>query len=177
MFAFPKKYYSVESGIGHSFADDNACVSTVYATILVGRHLFNWRTAHIVSTAWQNTETDHRLRLQTRSQRSWSPHTTMFLFDQTHTHLNSQSLRRTNGWWAGWRALSQFAYVPHNLFSWVCPLCSIESCACMCACMCARAIFAALWLWLSPCPCGTSTSVIQWHTVRLLLLDRGSQRH
>lgn len=104
-------------------------------------------------------------------------------FDQTHTQLNSQSLYCTNGWWARGSALSQFAFVPHNLFSWVCPLCSVY------APVCAQAthlpvrvsvwlcVFEALWLWLSPCPCGTSTSVIQWHTVKLLLLDRGSQRH
>lgn len=43
--------------------------------------------------------------------------------DQTYTYLDSGFLHYTNGCHAGWRALSPFAFVPHNLFNRVCPLC------------------------------------------------------
>lgn len=51
--------------------------------------------------------------------------------DQTHTYLHSQFLPCTNGWRARWRALSQFAFVPHNLFSSVCPLCCVYVSLCV----------------------------------------------
>lgn len=51
--------------------------------------------------------------------------------DQTHTYLHSQFLHCTNGWRARWRALSQFAFVPHNLFSSVCPLCCVYVSLCV----------------------------------------------